>query len=165
MRFHFTVVLAIISIGFNASTGRADTDNGNPDVEAPYKIAAQKIIDKCWAMSEEEISSGVTSRMRQGTLDSAQCLKDHIILLAEKYLYPQSPELIDQTKQDLTQAAAAYSGLYWNLYNQMDSCRPSCGTMHYVRSDAAYAYLLQNILSDIYRQMQYENINIEAIEQ
>lgn len=120
------------------------------DASPPYEMAAQRVIDKCWTISEKDRNSGVTSRIRNGTQESSKCMEQHILEIARTTLYPKSPELVEATQKDLKNISTYYSGLYWNLYNRMSVCSPYCGTMHHARSDGSYVSLLSDIIKDIY---------------
>ena len=149
--YHFSMLRFLVT--FMALFSVLSMAHAEDDYKLLAKQEAQRAIDACWEPSKEDVDSGVTVRMRQGTQDAADCMEKHIIYLAETYLYPKSPNLVEETKQDLENIRMKYFGLYWNLYNSMDVCRPSCGTMHYVRSDSKAAHLLENIIHDIYVQM------------
>ncbi len=124
------------------------------DTKSMAQEKAQQAIDACWAISEDDVKSGITAKMRQGTINSSNCMENHVIDLAQNYLYPKSPSLLQETQQELKAIRTNYFEFYWNLYNKIDSCRPSCGTMHYVRSDIKYAKLLESIIHDTYMQIE-----------
>ena len=119
---------------------------------------ARKIIDACWAMSEKDRHSGVTSRMRKGALDSALCMENHIIALAEQYFFPDSPDLVEETKKDLKDLRSGYGHFYWNLFNSLDSCYTKeqgvrCGAENHIVHNSKYADLLEDVLRDCYHQL------------
>jgi len=126
-------------------------------VQAEEKnAAAQKAIDACWAVSQEYRDSGVTAKMREGHLNTALCMEDHIIYLSENYLYKDRPKLVDETKERLEMLRAGYGRIYWNLFNSHDECRTilGCGTLYHIFHNNYYAVMLESIIKDHYLQIE-----------
>lgn len=123
-------------------------------IRARAGARAQKVIDACWAISQEDRDSGVTSRMREGGLKSALCLQEHIIMLAKTELFTESPEISEQIEQKFHNLHAAYASFYWDLYNSIDPCSAWCGTENHVVHNGEYAHLLEKIVRDVYQQME-----------
>lgn len=122
------------------------------------KQKAQQVIDSCWAISLEDRSSINTNRHRAGALDTALCMEEHIIMLAETKLFASDPEAIERTKQNMEKLRFSYGRFYWDLFNEIDICfegpvGTGCGTAFFSSHNFHYAYLLENILHDIYEQI------------
>ena len=87
-------------------------------------------------------------------------MENHIIELSEQYLFPNSPELIEKTKQNLEKIRFSYGGLYWDFYNSLDTCHAvfGCGTAYQVIHNFELAYLLEDIILSIYTQIERHRI-------
>lgn len=129
-------------------------DSSVKAAQARAQARAQKVIDACRAISQEDRGSGVTSRMREGTLNTALCMEEHIIMLAKTELFKESPEISEKIEQGLEDLRFAYGRFYWDLYNNTDACMPLCGTFHHVRHSGKYALLLEGILFDCYQEIE-----------
>ncbi len=83
-------------------------------------------------------------------------MEEHIIKLSEKYLFPKSPDLVTETKNNLKEIRSGYGRLYWNFYNAHDECNmpTGCGTAFHSAHNSAYAKLLEQIILDIYKQIE-----------
>ena len=131
-------LLTVLSFGKPVSAG------GEPW----QKLDAQPIIDRCWQLSEEDRDSGVTSRMRNSTFNTIDCLKSAISentsAIIANYLY--SKEEIDK---DLSAIIKGNGRFYWNLNNSHKGCRSSCGTMYHTFHAAEIAGRLEKILRDV----------------
>lgn len=125
-----------------------------------YKRAAQQkaqqAINSCWAISEKKRASVNTNKQRSGILDSALCMEDHIIELSEKYIFPESLDLVLETKKDLEKIRAGYGRFYWNLYNTHNACdQPTgCGSAFHTMHNSFYAKLLEGMILNCYEQIE-----------
>ncbi len=131
----------------------------NDDHKSLAQQKAQQAINACWAISQEDRDSINTNRQRAGILDSALCMEKHIIELSEKYLFPESPSLVSETKKNLEEIRSGYGRLYWNLYNSLDGCYSEkhgwrCGTENHTVHNSAYARLLEKIIINCYEQIE-----------
>lgn len=124
------------------------------DHSAQAEKAAQKIINACWTLSEEDRDSGVTARMREGTLNTALCMKKHILALSKQVLFKDDPLIQKDVAEDLDKIHHGVGGLYWNLHNSHDSCSQNpCGTMYHVLHNGALAHTMEDILRDFYQKI------------
>lgn len=126
---------------------------------------AQEAIDACWAISLEDRNSGVTSRMRQGTLESALCMKEHIIYLSENVLFKDQPEVQSEVKDSLENIKKGTGRLYWHLHNSHEYCGLSpCGTMYTMFHNSQFAEQMENIIYDFYQKISYYNQHYNVFE-
>ncbi|MCE7887209.1 MAG: hypothetical protein DYH13_06875 [Alphaproteobacteria bacterium PRO2] len=96
--------------------------------------------------------------MREGILDTALCLEDHITELTNKTLFLEDQQYRNETKDDLEKLRFSYGRLYWNLYNSHDRCYDKkrgiqCGSQYHSMHNSMYVDLLSSILVDIYEQL------------
>ena len=108
-------------------------DAGSGGGDEPTIPDAQALIDKCWDMSLEKRSSGNTSRMRSGHLDTVLCL-ERVVLDQVEIMFPgvREQNLSREVAQEkLRQLRFAVGGLYWAIYNGHKGCGISCGTIYY----------------------------------
>ena len=127
---------------------------------------AQQVVDACWAISLEDRSSINTNRQREGALNTALCMEEHIIMLAETKLFANDPKAIERTKQNMEKLRFSYGRFYWDLFNGLDACfegpiGTGCGTGFFPSHNFQYAYLLEDILHDVYEQMARYEISLE----
>lgn len=116
--------------------------------EAP-DLDAQKLIDACWAISQQDRDSGVTSRMRQGALNSVLCLEDVIADQAEAFKFP-----LDDVRANLEKIRFGVGRLYWDIYNGHPGCKPSCGTFFHVVHLPPIGDVLEEIIRTMISQRQ-----------
>ncbi len=115
---------------------------------------AQKVIDACWAISQEDRNSIDNSRARKGILNSALCMRDHIIYLSETVLFKGDSETQQEVEDSLQKIKVGTGQLYWHLNNNHKRCTKSfCGTMYYSSHNSTTARAMENILKDFYRKI------------
>ena len=112
-------------------------------------IDAEALVALCWAISEEDRGSGVTSRMRQGTADTIDCLEQEIVQHATAFFRTRSEE---QIRQLVTDIGGSYAQFYWVMYNENKACDPGCGTVYHVVFIGEVAELLEDMLRDLVSQ-------------
>jgi hypothetical protein len=149
------MLIAFLSFSANAET---------EIIQNTAKQKAQKAIESCWEISEKD-RAGSTASVREGTLNSALCMEEHIVELSKKYFFPHSPHLVLEVKEDLEKTRAGYGRLYWNLYNSLDHCFEGslglgCGTLYHTFHNAEYAKLLEGVIFDFYAQI--ENYELKS---
>ncbi len=115
--------------------------------------AAQKVIDQCWAISQADRDSGVTSRMRHGSLQTALCIEKHILFLSSTVLYKGDKEAQNRVKSSLEEIHKGVGKLYWDLHNSHAACQPSCGSMYTILHNGETAHVMEKILRDFYRKI------------
>lgn len=64
------------------------------------KKHAKKIVDACWAISEEDRASGTTSRMLDGSYNTIDCLEKKIKAISKIYL--NSEKAVQEFDQSLS---------------------------------------------------------------
>lgn len=158
MRLNHIIPAILISLVLSIHAAKAEDLQGKQE---PYKVAAQRMIDKCWSISKEDRDSGVTERMREGSQNTTTCFEDHIIELSKTYLYPNNPEQIAQLQKDLDDIGRGYYGFYWGLFNEIEPCRGHCGTMNHIFADGRYAHLLEDMVKSIYLQLELTNVKLK----
>ena len=113
-------------------------------------LDADAIINNCWLTSEEDRDSGITSRMRNGTIDSAMCIRKQIVNNAAALFHEStySEEDIDQHMELLSEGIQKF---YWKLYNERVDCdHPTgCGTLYHVFHVGEIARVYESILRDV----------------
>ena len=129
------------------------------------KEKAQKAIDACWAISEEDRNTGSTILHRKGHLDTALCMEEHIVEISEKYFFKNDPEKVQRVRDDLEKFRFGYGHFHWMLYNEIDQCfeneRPGCGTMYHVFHNNKYARALEPVVHNVYRQLKHYSVITE----
>ena len=111
-------------------------------------VGAESIIDRCWSISKEDWSSGVTARLRNGYLTTALCLEEEIIRHA-RYL-SNGPELdVEFLRKKMKDLRFLYGRFYWDLGNENQACLPWCGTENKVTHNLKLARLYERILRDV----------------
>ena len=133
------LLTAICLLSAPASAGGFATER------LPYR-AAEAIIAECEAPHKADIGSGVTARMRTGTLRTAACLRDAaiehaVVLLGEEYrqMIVGHFRTLQETTRDFYDA----------LYNANLACAPACGTEGLVFMDSKIEQLYKRILKDV----------------
>lgn len=111
-------------------------------------LDAQKIISECWSISEKDRDSGVTSRMRSGSINTSICLKDQILLISIR-LFENKYYLRQEMISDLEILSRITGRFYWGLYNQLNSCIPFCGTIYHTFHAVMIARMFEGILRDV----------------
>jgi hypothetical protein len=137
------VCLVTLTLGFSVAFAQ---DGGWQEIDADALVA------QCWALSQEDRDSGITSRMQQGTTKTLECLKEEIIRQGTEFLGRQgmSEAEIGQTLEEIS---APYGRLYWAMYNSHKGCEMGgCGTMYHVLPGLALANLHETILRDLVTQ-------------
>ena len=107
------------------------------------------VVKNCEKTGEELLATGVTSNMRAGALEIALCLERAI-----KY---QMRILVGVTRMDgnvtLTQNMAAIRSnlqmFYSTMYNDVEACGFTCGTMYDGLHNSAVAYIFEGMLKDV----------------
>ncbi|MAS86543.1 MAG: hypothetical protein CMH30_00990 [Micavibrio sp.] len=117
------------------------------------KDYADKAIQICWNISQEKRNSGVTQQMREGNLDTALCMENHLLHLADTILFIKNPKLNTQTKTNLVKMREGIGAYYWDIYNNHDGCENGCGTIMYSLHNNAYAKFLETLINDTYQQI------------
>jgi hypothetical protein len=117
-----------------------------------YRPDAAVLIKHCWSVSEKSRASGVTSDMRRGGNNTAQCLQHEIVKHASM-LIDDGAMTSEDIAQLLNQLSKSYGKLYWSMYNENKACKPSCGTMYRTFHISALTTLYENILKDIISQL------------
>jgi hypothetical protein len=120
--------------------------------QAFQPIDADALVGQCWALSKDDLDSGVTARMQEGTTRTLECFQQEITRQGAAFLTPQamSEAEIGQTLDEIN---AAYGRLYWAMYNGHKGCAAGgCGTMHHVLPVLALANLHETILRDLVAQ-------------
>ena len=107
---------------------------------------AQKIIDACWAISEEDRANPDFGIIDRGHYATAQCLEDHYIklfLIKDSYYLKKQKSEIRNQFQNLRKI---YTDLYIDIIDI-----PSFFESGYTSNSAntEYSLLLENILSDL----------------
>lgn len=147
------LIICLLLLFSTITVAHAQSD----EVKALAKQKAQKAIDACWAISLADRSSINTNRQRYGTLDSALCMEKHINMLAEEFIFPNSPDLVQQMKDNIEKLRFSYSRIYWDLYNAADGCfadrMTGCGTMFHGTHNWYYAKLLEEIILTSYERI------------
>jgi hypothetical protein len=139
------VLLVFAMLSLSATPTRAGGD------ELFDPIDAQKLIDACWAISEEELASISNSEMRKGLSMTVGCFHEVIIEQSKAFFEPEYLEEA-QIKKHLHQLEEGYKGVYWWFYNGHKGCRIiglSCGTMHHQIPSRYYTRILEEIIRDI----------------
>lgn len=150
MRLNHIILAILINLVLSTHLAKADDLQ---DKQEPYKAAAQRVIDKCWAISQDDRDSGVTERMRYGTWDTARCLRDHILFLSETILFEGNQDKQTEVKTNLENIINGYGKLYWALGNENNACKTSCGTIEHITHNYVISHALGEILHDFYRKI------------
>lgn len=116
------------------------------DFHARAQSDAQTIIDACWAISQDDRDSGVTSRMREGGLNTALCMEHAFLDLISKHMNKDDAEAQKRYADNIETLRMSYGRIIWDLYNDHDGCDPMCGTMFHVFHNGVYAHLLEDLL-------------------
>lgn len=124
--------------------------------EQDHKQQAQQVIDACWSENQEDLSSGITSHMRTATINTAQCMKQHLIDLSQSILFKDDAEAQKEVKAALDKIADGTGALYWKLHNENAECKQSpCGTMNQLTHNSKVIEQMKLIMYDFY-QKKYE---------
>ncbi len=125
---------------------------------------AQKIINSCWATSEEN-RKGSTAKIREGTLKSALCMKEHIIFLSETILFKDDKKIQKEVENALENIKFGTGRLYWHLNNSHEYCGSSpCGTMYTIFHNNEVAHAMEDILRDFYQKIEEYNRHYQSID-
>lgn len=129
-----------------AVTGLSTASAGGAPESAQERTEAA--IEACWALSQADRDTGVTSQMRHGAVVSARCL--------EGVLQDELQGLLDDNtlaRLDLpTQIEAlrnSYGSIYWELYNGGRRDGEWRGTMYQLFHVSNYAALLEKMIRDV----------------
>lgn len=120
-----------------------------PAAPAWTEIDAEALIAQCFAISQEDWDSGVTSRMRQGTANTIYCIEEEIVRHATAFFATRNEEEIRQLIADI---GGSYAQFYWIMYNENKGCDPSCGTVAHLFHLSAVSALLKDILRNLISQ-------------
>ena len=146
-RIQAAIVCFLLAILIGALPSHAPLAGGDPF----ETIDPKPLIDACWALSKEDLDSGVTARMRSGTMRSIRCLQN-VIRDQAKALFDEETLKSMNLEERLTKIREGYGGLYWAIYNDHRGCLPSrtgCGTFYHVFHVAALSSLLEEIIRDM----------------
>lgn len=116
------------------------------------EIDAEALVAQCWAISQEDRDSGVTSRMRQGTANTIDCFAEEIVRHATAFFRTRSEEQIRQLVEDI---GMPYAEFYWVMYNENVGCEPSCGTVYHVFHVGALSALFEDMLRKLISQRNF----------
>lgn len=144
----------------------ACAQDNNTYIMAMAKKQANKVIDECWAVSQDDRDSGVTLRMREGTLVTANCLRDHIVSLSKDVLFKNNAEQQANIETSLNELMQHAGRIYWDLNNDHDVCKESsCGTMYTVIHNMSVARMLEKIVTDFYQQIAEYNYHYKFFDE
>lgn len=130
-----------------AATGVSAASAGGAAESAQERTEAA--IEACWALSEAERDSGVTSEMRHGTVVSARCLEGVLQDELRGLLADATLERLDLPSQ-IEALRNSYESIYWELYNGgRRNSRDWRGTMYQVFHLGKYTALLEQMIRDI----------------
>ena len=146
MKIQFSLPVVALTVGLLAALTSIPAKAGG--IEPFESINAKAYIDKCWSLSKEDRDSGVTGRMRSGTMKTVHCMHDVIVEQASEMFEPDvlSPQ---EVKDKLLKIIKAYGSLYWAIYNSHKRCDRFCGTDKHVYHLSAYTSLLEKIIRDM----------------
>jgi len=146
--WRYAIVMLVAFSASLAVTQAAQLDDRPPGrIDHDPPLDAKRLIKHCWAISLELRSSPNTNAQRAGGFDTAWCL--------EKEIIHHASHLMDDTAfaaplaDTMEQLRKAYGKLYWSIYNGVEACELSCGTMNYVIPNLSLAELYVKILTDI----------------
>lgn len=122
-----------------------------PSAEDLARQEAEAVVEECWAKSQEDRDSGVTSRMRHGTLSSALCIRDHILYLFKTVIYKGNDEEYFKAEMALDEIKKGTGKLYWSMNNNNAFCAPFCGSMNHVLHNAKVGDVMEATLHDVYQ--------------
>lgn len=147
MKNYVLLMMFLIFFGLRG-TGMAGETADQPDAPEKAQQYAQKIIDACWKISEEDRDSGVTARMQEGTVKTINCLHNQIVDLSNNFIKSNHR---DEFKKELENNLASSYKLYYLSTNAHNGCDP-CGSMYHV------VYLAQtaSTLEALFKAMVYE---------
>lgn len=117
-------------------------------------INAKIFIEQCWALSKDDRDSGVTGRMRDGTMKTVRCMQGFIVDQAAEMFEPDTLSRQD-VQGKLDNIRKNYGSLYWSIYNEHKRCGVECGTDRDVYHLAAYTALLEDIIRDMVRERNF----------
>ncbi|MHA1597380.1 MAG: hypothetical protein ACTSV1_01550 [Alphaproteobacteria bacterium] len=126
---------------------------GGNDKTRPSELIpdAKVLIDACWAISEKLRSSMGTDDQRVGAHKTAICLVEEIIKHAD-ILIDDAALTKAKIRKKMEALHQAYGSLYWSLYNDVEACDLSCGTLFHSFHNWSLAKLYEKILTDVIKQ-------------
>ena len=145
-----TFLFALIFLTLYPPSPAVAGGNGYPAKE-PDIPDAQELIDACWAISKERRETGTTGELRGAALDTALCLEEEIHKNAS-ILISESSFPSKHISKTLEEIRSSYGKFYWHMYNSVEACYVSCGTIFYSFHNSALAKLYEDILKDIIEQ-------------
>lgn len=113
-------------------------------------INAQKLIDSCWAISEEA-RGGTNSAMIAGTERTVRCLEDAVLIQANDFEFSMGVEkYLDQ----LHALRGALDQLYFPAFFESPKCGKSCypGSVTPLHLQWEYAKDLERLLHTLVRE-------------
>ena len=148
-RSHFYGGLAKLAVGVFVLILVPFGGNGfaQPAMQAE-PVDAESIIDRCWSISREDWSSGVTARLRNGYLTTALCLEKEIVRNAS-HLSKGSELDVQSLRKKMKDLRFLYGRFYWDLGNENQACLPWCGTENKVTHNLKLALLYERILREV----------------
>jgi len=145
--------LFILTVFFLGLATHALADDSYQETVKKAEVMAQKIIDGCWAISEED-RSGPPVSVGSGTMNSALCMRDHINDLARTVLFKKQPDKQKEIAETLDKIIDDTGGFYGNLYTAHDVCaKQDCGSMWVAMPNDDVAKTMEKIVRDFYRQL------------
>lgn len=133
--------LAIAAIGVSTASAGGVAESAHERTEAA--------IEACWALSEAERDTGVTSDMRHGVVVSARCLEGVFQDEMRGLLADDTLRRLDLPSQ-IEALRSSYESIYWELYNGgRRNSRDWRGTMYQTFHLGAYTALLEQIIRDV----------------
>ena len=130
-----------------AVTGLSTASAGGAPESAQERTEAA--IEACWALSQADRDTGVTSQMRHGAVVSARCLEGVLQDELRGLLDDNTLARLDLPSQ-IEALRDSYGSIYWELYN--GGRRNSTewrGTVYQVFHVAAYASLLEDLIHKV----------------
>lgn len=117
------------------------------EIRKEARLAAQKLIDDCWAASLEKRSNPDISVIRSGILDTVLCLED--IIENQFKLYPKRLFTPGEVKERLKALRFSAGRLYWYIYNENPGCDPTCGLIKHTYHLSSLAKILETMIHEM----------------
>jgi len=111
-------------------------------------LDADEIVEACWSTAQDDIDSGVTSRMQRGIAVAAQCLRTRIMEHTTP-LFATTGYTAKQQLADLDRITQSTGTFYTHLYAQNRACAPTCGTLARIEAGAQVPDVLERVLRDV----------------
>ena len=144
LRFFIIICATVLSLGIPPSVFAQE----KPRIDPKTVPNAEALIKHCLDISEEKRSSGGTTLMRQGGMDTIMCLEKVIISHASA-LIVKTAITKEEIAEILKNIRTSYGRLYWNMHNNNKGCFPRCGTENYLSSSGQIMWQFEEILRDV----------------